>query len=72
MRPLAEFLTAFRPDCRVLTLSKRDLETLRKYPEAAQRIHEFTISPTTGVLYWRGFELHAEPTPPTSKPQLIP
>lgn len=73
MQPLASFLTKFKPECRVLTLSQRDFEILRKYPEAAQLLYDITTSPTTGVTYWRGFwELRPEPSSSNPKPQMKP
>lgn len=73
MEPLANYLRKFRPECRVLTLSKRDFQVLRKYPEAAQTLHEITTSPITGLTYWRGYwELREQGAPSTPKRQLRP
>lgn len=71
MKPLAAWLQSFRPDCKVMTVSRRDLETLCRYPEAAQMIYDITPS-SDGALYWRGFELRAEPVPPNPKPPIRP
>lgn len=71
MKPLALWLQTFRPDCRVMTLSRRDFETLRSYPERALVLFEITPA-TDGKLYWRSFELRPEPLPSPIKPPMRP
>lgn len=71
MQPLADFLATYRRDVRVLTLSRRDFETLRKYPEAAQALHQITTG-RDGALYWRDFELRPAPAAPNAKKPLKP
>jgi hypothetical protein len=71
MKPLADWLQSFRPECKVMTISRRDLETLRRYPEAANALYNIVTNPK-GVTYWRDFELRAEPSTPNPKPQIRP
>lgn len=58
MRPLADWLSAFRPECKVITVPSRDLDVLRRYPQAADALHQIVTS--NGVTYWRGFELRGD------------
>jgi hypothetical protein len=71
MKPLADWLQSFGPHCKVMTISRRDLDTLRRYPEAASTLHNVVTS-AEGVTYWRGFELRAKPTTLNPKPQIRP
>lgn len=57
MTGLANWLAANKPQVRCLTLRQRDLDVLRRYPEAAAFMQ---VDCVDGVLWWRGFELHAE------------
>jgi hypothetical protein len=61
MARLADWLQANKPTCKVMTLTRRDFDLLRKHAGAAG-IHE-----NNGVVYWRGFELHAQAAPLKSK-----
>jgi len=56
LAPLAERLQPNRS--KVITLSRHDLDVLRRYPAAAQALHDVTTS-DGGVTYWRGFELRS-------------
>jgi hypothetical protein len=60
MTPLASSLAANRPDIKVITLKRRDLDLIQRWPKAAGVLQIFT---TNGVTYWRGFELRADRTP---------
>lgn len=71
IKPLADWLQSFRPQCKVITVSRRDLETLRRYPETANSLHN-VVTNAEGITYWRGFELRAEPSTSNPKPQIRP
>jgi len=57
MAPLANWLTVNRPTLKVLTLRRRDLDLLQRWPQAATLHGIFT---TGGVTHWRGFTLQAD------------
>lgn len=61
MAPLADWYTAHKPTCAVITLSRRDFDLLLK--------HEGTsgITVNNGALYWRGFELKPQAAPKKSR-----
>jgi hypothetical protein len=61
MKPLAEWHKANRPDIQVMTLRRRDLDVLQRWPEAAS---QFGVANNGGATYWRGFELRADRTAP--------
>lgn len=61
MKPLAEWLDAHRRAGSVLTLRRRDLDLLRRWPKAADL---FGIYTTGAKTWWRGFELRADHSPP--------
>lgn len=63
MQPLAQWLSAYRPACKVMTLRRRDLDVLRRWPQAASAHEIFTHN---NVTYWRGFELRADRSAPAS------
>jgi hypothetical protein len=56
--PLANCLCAIRPLGTVLTVRPRDLDVLRRYPDAANALHNVVTS--NGTTYWRNFELRAD------------
>lgn len=64
MKPLAEWHRLNRGDIHVMTLRRRDLDVLRRWPETASH---FEITTNNGVTYWHGFELRADRTPPCSR-----
>lgn len=59
MEHLAQWFQTYRPDIKVLTLRRRDLDLLQRWPKAAALHHIFT---TDHVTYWRGFTLRADST----------
>jgi hypothetical protein len=61
MTALAEWLRTNKPDCESLTLRRRDLDLLQRWPAAAAVHHIVT---NKGVTYWRGFVLRADKTAP--------
>jgi hypothetical protein len=63
MTALADWFQQYRPDCKVMTLARRDLDLLQRWPKAAA-IHHVHTNTATGLTYWRGFELRADKTPP--------
>jgi len=60
MKPLAEWLDTNRKDCGVLTVRRRDLDLLRRWPKAADLFGIYTIGEKT---WWRGFELRPDNSP---------
>lgn len=60
MKPLAEWHKLNRPDIKVLTLHRRDLDVIQRWPETGRL---FEINTNNGITYWRGFELRADKTP---------
>lgn len=60
MQPLAEWLGAHREERGVMTLRRRDLDLLRRWPKAASLYQIYTTNDTT---WWRGFELRADKSP---------
>jgi hypothetical protein len=60
MRPLADWLELNAPTCHVMTLARRDLDLLQRWPEAAA-VHQIHTNHDR-VTYWRGFELRADKT----------
>lgn len=65
MKPLADHLKSFHPTCMVLTLARRDLDTLRRYPDAARAAE---VNTAAGCTFWRGFELRADRSAPRKTP----
>jgi hypothetical protein len=65
IQPLAQWYKVHRPEARVLTLRRRDIDLLQRWPQAA-RIHE--IFTHEGVTSWRGFTLRADKSPPRYAP----
>jgi hypothetical protein len=61
MTALANWLQQYRPDCKVMTLTRRDLDLLRRWPDAAGA-HDIHTNTVTGITWWRGFELRADKT----------
>jgi hypothetical protein len=59
MQPYAEWMNRNRPDYKVLTVQRRDLDLVRRWPRAAGVLGIFT---TNGSTLWRGFELRADKT----------
>jgi hypothetical protein len=59
MAPLANWLTANRPTVKVLTLRRRDLDLIQRWPQAATLHGIFTVQ---GVTHWRGFTLRSDGT----------
>lgn len=56
--PLADQLQSLRSDCKVITLRARDLDVLRRYPQAANAL--FNVVTIADSTYWRNFELRAD------------
>lgn len=65
MEPLGNWLQAFKPETKVLTLRRRDLDLLQRWPKAAALYHVYTVD---GVTHWRGFVLRADASPPRYVP----
>jgi hypothetical protein len=61
MAPLADWYAKYKPATKVLTVRRRDLDSIQRYSDAAG-LHQITTN--NGVSYWRGFELHADKSPP--------
>lgn len=59
--PLADFLSLNRPTVTTITLRRRDLDLIQRWPKAAALHHIFT---NEGVTYWRGFILRHDHTAP--------
>jgi hypothetical protein len=59
LQPLGDWLRTHRRACGVLTLRRRDLDLLQRWPQAA---HLHGITTTNGITWWRGFELRADPS----------
>jgi hypothetical protein len=57
MRPLADWHSIHKPECRVLTLRRRDLDLILRWPAAAS-FQEINV--VDGVAWWRGFVLRAD------------
>lgn len=70
MKPLADWLQAFRPDCRTMTVSRRDLDIVQRYAQAADVLYQIVTN--NGATYWRGFELRPEPVPKITRPAIRP
>jgi len=54
MVALAQHNERFRPDIKHLTLDRRDIDLIRRWPKAATA-HQITVS--KAGCFWRGFEL---------------
>lgn len=69
MNPLADWLSVHKPECRVLTLRRRDLDLLLRWPAASahQQIHIID-----GVAWWRGLILRADKTAPRYNQRFAP
>lgn len=62
MTTLADGLKAAnRADVRAMTLRRRDLDLLQRWPKAAALYEVFTVD---GVTSWRGYTLRADRTAP--------
>jgi hypothetical protein len=61
MTTLADWLKANRPEVCTITLRRRDLDLLQRWPKAAALYAIFTVD---GVTSWRGFTLRADRTGP--------
>ncbi len=62
MTTLAEGLKTNRREvCTTMTLLRRDLDLLQRWPKAAALYEVFTVD---GVTSWRGFTLRADRTAP--------
>lgn len=57
MRPLADWLDQHQSVARVITLRRRDLDLLQRWPKAADLHGIFTVG---GVTWWRDIELRAD------------
>lgn len=56
MQRLADWLVAHKPDCKVMTVTRRDFELLKK-----NLGHQGLTEDARGELFWRGFTLHPLP-----------
>jgi hypothetical protein len=75
--PLASWLAAHRPDVKSITVARRDLDLIQRWPRAAS-LHDF-VTTEDRVTYWRGFTLRPDngpsryeppPPPPTVRPAI--
>ena len=60
LQPLATWYSSNRPLAQSITLRRRDLDLLQRWPKAAA-VHE--VYTTDGVTYWRGFVLRGDSSP---------
>lgn len=59
MTALASWLSLYKPDCKAITLRRRDLELLQRHHVVAASYEIHTVD---GVTRWRGFELRPDNT----------
>jgi len=60
LAPLGNWLSVHKPECHVLTMRRRDLDLLLRYPKAAAQQNVHIVD---GVAWWRGLELRPDKTP---------
>lgn len=60
LQPLADWYASYRPTTRIITLRRRDLDLLQRWPKAAA-LHE--VYTTDGRTYWRGHLLQGDSSP---------
>lgn len=61
MLALGEWLEKNRPDAHTITLRRRDLQLLQRWPQAAALHQVYTID---NVTHWRAFTLRADNSAP--------
>jgi len=62
MEKLADWFAAYRPEVKAMTLTRRDLDLLQRWPKAAALFHIYTLP--GGGTHWRGFTLLPDKSPP--------
>lgn len=69
LTPLATWYATYRPTRHLITLTRRDLDVLHRFPEAAANEG---IVIRDGHTYWRGFELKPEGAPCHTERKALP
>lgn len=69
MGPMGVWMEKFKPECKHLTLKRRDFDLLERWPKAAA-LFEIQKTPDGG-LYWKSFRLYPD-TGPSRYPPFPP
>lgn len=60
LKPLADWMEKFKPDCKTIRVAREDMKLITKYPEAA---NDMGFHQHGGMVTWRGgkFEIKEAP-----------